>query len=217
MPFDTPPALPNRLEAARIECVRGARALFRNLHCAVEAGAALHVRGENGAGKTSLMKILCGLHPPEAGEVLWNGAPIARDRRGYHRALSYLGHKTALKSELTPAENLAVIGAISARAAAPQAAEDALRRLGLRECMHTRCALLSAGQLQRAALAALLLRPGGVWILDEPAAALDAGGIRELEAMLAEQTARGGMVIFSSHQKLAPRAPLQSLTLGDYR
>ena len=214
MPRETPPI---RLQAAGIECVRGARALFRNLDCAVESGGALHLRGENGAGKTSLMQILCGLHRPEAGEVRWNGMPITGGaaRADYCAQLAYLGHKPALKGELTPLENLATAAALSGARAGADAAKAALRRMGLRDATFgARCAALSAGQLQRVRLASLLLRRGGVWILDEPAAALDKRGARELETLLAEQIARGGMLVFSSHQQLNVHA--QTLDLGDY-
>ncbi|MGI9311406.1 MAG: cytochrome c biogenesis heme-transporting ATPase CcmA [bacterium] len=191
-----------RLEAIGLECVRGERMLFRNLNCRVEAGEMLRIDGDNGAGKTSLLKILCGLSRPESGEVRWGGAPIARDRFAYCRELTYLGHRAALKADLTAAENLDAAAALAARAPAIAAA-NALREMALDDCLRLPCRLLSAGQRQRVALAGLLMRPGGVWILDEPAAALDSSAIARLEQMLAAQTAVGGIVVFTSHQPLA--------------
>ena len=176
----------------------------------------LHIRGENGSGKTSLLRLLCGLSLPEAGEVRWNGAPIVRHRADYHRALVWLGHRTALKGELTPVENLEAAGALAGGALAATA-EEALRRLGLGDCLRLPCAALSAGQRRRAALAGALCRPGGVWLLDEPAAALDESAICLLEQMLEEQVAGGGMVVFTSHRELALKRPPQQLHLAAFQ
>ena len=161
----------------------------------------LQVRGHNGAGKTSLLRLLCGLSLPESGEIRWNGAPILPNRPDYYRALAYLAHHCALNGELTPPENLDVARALCGRAA-DLSVDDALHQLGLDDCAHLPCGVLSAGQLQRVALAGILLRRGGLWILDEPASALDQTALRWLEQMLGAQIASGGMVIFTSHQKL---------------
>ena len=170
----------------------------------------LQIHGENGCGKTSLLRLLCGLSLPEAGEVRWNGAPILKARPDYHRALSWLGHSTALKSELTPPENLALAGNTAL------SATDALQRMGLRDCLHSPCGALSAGQRQRAALAGIMRRPGGIWILDEPAAALDEAAIGLLEQMLEAQVAGGGIVVFTSHRELA-LSRSQQLHLEQFR
>ena len=191
------------LEAAGLECVRGRRALFHDLHFRLDAGAMLHVRGENGAGKTSLLRLLCGLSLPESGEVRWNGAPILQTRPDYYRDLAYLGHRTALNRELTPPENLNAARALGGRAATLSSL-DALHQLGLDDCLNLPCGILSAGQRRRVALAGILLRPGGIWILDEPATALDQTALGLLAQMLGEQIAAGGMVVFTSHRELVP-------------
>jgi len=191
------------LEASGLECVRGARRLFSDLGLRVARGELLHIRGANGSGKTSLLRILCGLSLPAAGEVLWDGAPVTVNRPDFHRALAYLGHRDALHRDLSALENLRAARALAGRAAVEFDAAEALRRLGLGACMHIPCRALSAGQLRRAAIAGLLLRPGGLWILDEPATALDDAGARQLEAMLAAQVARGGSVVFTSHRDLS--------------
>lgn len=208
------------LEVAGLECVRGHRALFRNLHFRLDAGAMLHVRGENGAGKTSLLRLLCGLSLPEAGEIFWNGAPILKHLPDYYRALAYLGHHTALKGELTTVENLDAARTLGARApdCSGLSGHAALHQLGLDDCLHLPCGILSAGQRQRVALAGLLLRPGGVWILDEPATALDETALGFLEQMLGKQAAAGGMVVFTSHRDFTPvGAPPQQVNLADFR
>ena len=176
----------------------------------------LQICGENGAGKTSLIRILCGLRLPEAGEVRWNGAPLRRCRPAYYREMAYLGHRPALKGELTPPENLDAAARSAGVAARP--VREALHRLALDDCLHLRCGMLSAGQRQRVALAGLLLRRGGIWILDEPAAALDQTAVQLLEQILEEHIEGGGMVVFTSHQALALRGPPpQQLRLDAFR
>ena len=187
-------------EATGLECVRGRR-LFHDLHFRLEAGSMLQVRGHNGAGKTSLLRLLCGLSLPESGEIRCNGAPILRNRADYYRTLAYLGHDTALNGELTPPENLNAVRALCARRA-DLSVDQALHQLELDDCAHLPCGVLSTGQRQRVALAGILLRPGGIWILDEPASALDQAALRCLQQMLGAQVANGGMVIFTSHREL---------------
>ena len=177
----------------------------------------LQILGENGAGKTSLLRILCGLSLPESGEVRWNGVPILNNRPDYYRALAYFGHRTALNGELTPVENLDAAFALSARAT-DLSGREALERLALGDCLDLPCAILSAGQRQRVALARVLRCPGGIWILDEPAAALDQAAIRLLEEILEQQVAAGGMVVFTSHRELALSGPPpQQLHLDRFR
>jgi len=202
------------LEAVDLECVRGARRLFLGLGCRLGRGDILHVRGANGAGKTSLLRILCGLSLPAAGEVLWGGAPLADCRAEFHRALVYLGHRDALPGDLSALQNLRAACALAGRAALVSECAEALARMGLGDCLRLPCRALSAGQRRRAAIAGLWLRRGGVWILDEPAAALDAAAVADLQAMLRAQTADGGSVIFTSHRELA--ADARQLDLADF-
>lgn len=201
------------LEAVGLECVRGERRLFSGLHCKVEGGNLLHIHGENGAGKTSLLRLLCGLSLPDAGEVLWGGAPVAGNRPDFHRVAAYLGHRTALNGDLSALENLRAAQALGGRAEGDCA--EALRRMGLGGCLRLPCRALSAGQRRRAAIAGLLLRPGGVWLLDEPATALDDSAVRQLEDIMQAQAAGGGMVVFTSHRDLAV-GPARRLNLADF-
>lgn len=203
------------LEAVGLECVRGERQLFTGLHCKVEGGDLLQIHGQNGAGKTSLLRLLCGLSLPEAGEVLWGGAPVAGNRPDFHRALAYLGHRTALNGDLSALENLRAARALSGRGAQISCAE-ALRRMGLGDCLRLPCRALSAGQRRRAAIAGLLLRPGGIWLLDEPATALDDCAVRQLEDILQAQAANGGIAVFTSHRDLAV-GRARRLNLADFQ
>lgn len=204
MPYEPMRLQASGLECVGLECVRGERTLFRNLHCTIEAGAMLQICAENGAGKTSLLRILCGLSVPECGEVLWHGMPIVKHRAEYYRTLAYCGHSTALNGELSALQNLDAARALWARPIA-MSSRTALQRLALYDGIEQPCRLLSAGQQQRVALARILLRRGGIWILDEPATALDESAIQLLEQMLVEQVAGGGMVIFTSHRHLRLR------------
>ena len=177
------------LAASGLACVRGRRGLFSGVEFALDGGAALRIRGANGAGKTSLLRLLCGLSLPESGAVFWRGAPISACRAAYHRALVYLGHSDALNGDLTAPENLKVARALRGVGADADTGE-ALRRLGLGDYLHLPCGALSAGQRRRVALAGVALRRGGIWILDEPATALDDAGVALLEAMLSRANRR---------------------------
>ena len=188
------------LEAADLECERGGWLLFRGLSFALAAGESLRVAGANGSGKTSLLRILCGLLLPSAGEVRWRGTAIRGLREEYSRELVYLGHAPAVKDDLSAAENLAISCALAGMPAEAQAIEEALARFGLAgKSQPSR--RLSQGQRRRAALARLALsasRP--LWLLDEPFSALDAAGVALLRGLIEAHLGRGGAVIFTTHQ-----------------
>src|SRR3970040_486622 len=96
------------LEISDVACVRGERTLFSGLHCSLDTGSLLRVAGPNGSGKTSLLRIVCGLAAPASGEVRWAGEAVRRMREEYSRRLIYLGHAHAVKDDLTARENLAL-------------------------------------------------------------------------------------------------------------
>ena len=187
------------LEALELHCERGSRTLFRNLSFRVRPGEVLCIAGANGSGKTSLLRILCGLLPPAAGHVRWKGEDIQRLREDYSRALVYLGHAAAVKDDLSAAENLALACAIAGDAIENAAARGALERFAVSHTAPVR--RLSQGQRRRSALARLALseaRP--LWLLDEPFTALDAQGIAVLKHLVEEHTGNGGAVVLSTHQ-----------------
>lgn len=190
------------LEARAIRCVRGERELFSGLNLQVSAGQCLHIRGENGAGKTSLLRLLTGLASPEAGEVLWCGKSIKSDAQDYHRKLLFSGHRDALKEDLTALENLHMYAAIDGVSLSDEDAFTFLRRFGLkgREDLPVHC--LSAGQKKRVLMARMLTRRAQVWILDEPFNALDAHAVHELQGLIGEHLEAGGLVVLTSHQPL---------------
>jgi len=187
-----------RLTAEGLSCVRDDRTLFRDLSFSVGPGEVLQVDGRNGSGKTSLLRILCGLTTPSGGEVLWGGQPLARVRTDYLLELAYLGHAAGVKLDLTPVENLRIARALK-RAREEIGIEEALERVGLLGFEDVPVRSLSAGQGRRVALARLVATRARVWILDEPFTAIDRRGVADVEALIAQHTESGGMAVLTSH------------------
>ena len=186
------------LEATELECERGGRTLFRRLSFALAPGELLRIGGANGSGKTSLLRILCGLLTPSGGQVRWKGARIAELREDYSRQLVYLGHAPAVKDELSPLENLD----IACRQVGVQARKEALvRALSAFAVPELPVRKLSQGQRRRAALARLLMSESvPLWLLDEPFAALDTAAASYTEELVARHLAAGGSVVYTTHQ-----------------
>jgi heme exporter protein A len=189
------------LEARELECVRDDRTLFSNLEFRIEPGQALLLEGRNGSGKTSLLRILCGIRMPDEGSVLWAGEDIFRLRNEYHEHVTYVGHKDGIKQDLTALENLTV-----ARAFGPAnpdlGLEAALDKVDLYGFEDVPTRNLSAGQQRRLALARLLVTRTTLWILDEPFTSLDRHGIGIVERLLHEHVAQGGMAAFTTHHRV---------------
>ena len=188
------------LDAVDLGCVRQQRALFRGLSFAVAAGERLRIAGANGSGKTSLLRILCGLLVPSAGEVRWRGTPILSLKEEFSREIVYLGHAPAVKDDLSPVENLAVACRMAGMSCEGKILCDALARLGVPADAPVR--KLSQGQRRRAALARLAVSGKiPLWLLDEPYAALDVEAAKTVDALIGEHAARGGAVVFTTHQE----------------
>lgn len=187
------------LEAAGLECVRQQRLLFAGLSFRLRGGELLRVAGANGSGKTSLLRILCGLLTPQAGEVRWRGLPIQALREEYARDVVYLGHAPAVKDDLTAEENLAIACRLAGLKVAGDSIREALARFGLAGAGLVK--RLSQGQRRRAALARLWLSASvPLWLLDEPFTALDTAGVAMLRGLLEAHIGRGGAVVYSTHQ-----------------
>ncbi len=188
------------LSAHQLTCVRGERPLFAGLDLAVGPGEWLHVRGENGSGKTSLLRLLAGLARPEAGQVRWCGQPIAQAAQDWRHNLMFLGHHAAVKEELTARENLELAAALDGSRLSALEAVAALRRFGLKGREELPVRFLSAGQKRRVLLARLVTRKAKLWVLDEPFTALDTKAVEMLAALIEEHLAAGGMAVITSHQ-----------------
>ena len=198
--------------AEGIACRRGDRDLFAGVNLRVGPGQWAHVRGANGAGKTSLLRILAGLSQPESGQVRWNNTPIARDRAAWNADLLYLGHHAAIKDELTPIENLRAANELEGHSLTDEDALRALRRFGLKGRENLPVRFLSAGQRRRVLLARTMTRPATAWILDEPLTALDASAIEDFSSLIVDHLSRGGLAVVTSHQPL-PLAGGEDLVL----
>ena len=205
----------NTLAVSNLKCVRGERLLFDGLGFRLDSGQLLHLRGANGAGKTSLLRLLCGLSRPEAGQILWNATPIDVQAEVFRQNLFYLGHHNALQEALTVDDNLAFYAALAG--AEPNAADtgSALERMGLRGCQRRLVRHLSQGQKRRVALSRLMLNRASLWVLDEPFVALDQNSITLLAGVIAVHLQVGGMAVLTSHQQVdIPGATVQALELS---
>lgn len=188
------------LEARNLECTRGDHVLFSNLSFSLEAGELVHLRGSNGSGKTSLLRILCGLFMPTEGEVTWEKQNINELREEYFKELSYFGHLNAIKDELSGIENLKIAGKLVGIEVSEDEIVDSLGKMGLqgREDLATK--FLSQGQKRRVALARLLFSQTKLWILDEPFTALDVAAVDLLQGLISKHIEKGGLVILTTHQ-----------------
>ncbi len=188
------------LNGNNLSCVRGDRTLFSGLDLSVGGGEWLHVRGANGSGKTSLLRLLAGLSSPASGEIRWNGNPITGNRHEYHQDLMYLGHQAGVKEDLTALENVELAGALDGCQPSEQVVLASLARFDLRGREDLPVRFFSAGQKRRVLLARLVSRRAKLWVLDEPFTALDAAAVDMLGNVVAEHVAEGGMAIVTSHQ-----------------
>lgn len=202
------------LVADCLECLRGDRRLFSQLGFSLAPGELLHVAGDNGSGKTSLLRILAGLLPAESGSVSWRGAVVGSAE--FRAALCYLGHQNAIKEDLTPLENLLSSVHVAAEAMREDAALAALAAAGLAGREDLPCRYLSQGQKRRVALARLVEEKRPLWILDEPFVALDAFAIDWLTGLIDAHLAAGGVAVLTTHQPVAVAAErTRRLHLGE--
>lgn len=204
-----------------IHCFRGERTVFAGLDFALVPGDALVLLGPNGSGKSSLLRLMAGLARPRGGVIQWDGAAIAEDPEAHFGRLHYVGHADPVKAVLTVAENLAFWASLRTRngggaAGAASAADAALDGLGIGHLAGVPGRFLSAGQKRRVNLARLLTAPAALWLLDEPATALDAAATASLDDAMARHRSEGGMVVLASHSEAALEGA-RELDLGDFQ
>lgn len=194
--------------------MRDDRTLFESLDFSLRGGELLLLEGRNGCGKTSLLRILCGIRLQDEGEILWCGDSSEKLGATFHEHIVYVGHHDGMKRELTPRENLRFARALGRPSRIDiDAALDRMNLYGFEDVI-TRS--LSAGQQRRLALSRLLVTDAELWILDEPFTSLDVRGIALFESIMAEHVANGGMIIMTSHHSLFGEYPnVQSINLSD--
>lgn len=186
------------LKVEDLQCIRDDRILFEHLTFMLQAGELLQIEGRNGSGKTSLLRILCGLTLPTEGTVYWNNQDIQTVKADYWNILAYIGHTPGITADLTPLENLTLARAL-AESVTAISLEEALAKVGLFGFEEVPTRTLSAGQQRRVALARLLINQAQLWILDEPFTALDKSAIQMVEHLLDEHAKQGGLAVITSH------------------
>jgi len=183
-----------------IACDRGERRIFSGLDFQIAPGQALVLRGPNGCGKTSLLRMAATLLKTAAGRLTWDGADIAEDPEEHRARLHYVAHQDAVKSALTVRENIATWSKI--RGSADARIDTAMAAFGIAHLADTPAQYLSAGQHRRAALARLIASPATLWLLDEPTVSLDADGTACLQQAIMDHRADKGMVMAATHIEL---------------
>jgi heme exporter protein A len=200
------------LSVKGLSCNRGERRLFSGVGFQLRAGTCLHLQGDNGVGKTSLLRQVSGLSPVSEGEISWCGQPIA-DNESFCADRVYVGHDLAMKEDLSAMENLQMDAAIGGQTVSPETVLGALKSLGLKGREHLPFRVLSQGQKRRAALAKLMTRRATLWILDEPVSALDVPAQAAVGQLLEAHLDEGGMALVTSHQPL----PIPHALIASYR
>ena len=190
------------LEVVNLGCIRGDRRLFKGLTFSAGRGELIELRGPNGSGKTSLLRILCGLSSPAAGEVRWNGKNIRSLGEEYFGVVAYVAHQNAVKDELSAIENLRISSGVAGNSLKKAQAQEVLERIGLSDRQHLPARVLSAGQRRRLALARLLTSKATLWILDEVLTSLDDAAVRLSLEFMSDHIKNGGMAVVATHQDL---------------
>ena len=190
------------LEIINLECVRGDRTLFKGLNFRVNPGEAIELRGANGSGKTSLLRILCGLALPAHGEVRWQGTNIRRQREEYSNSIAYLGHLNGVKDEFSTIENLLVAERLAGNGLTTEVGVQTLAQAGLKNQRNLAARFLSAGQRRRLGLARLLASRARLWILDEVLTSLDDAGAQLARELIEKHLKAGGLAVIATHHDL---------------
>jgi len=200
-----------KLSANDLTLIRGESCLFQGLEFALNPGELLILEGQNGSGKTSLMRAIAGMLSLETGEIFWNGEPVSRQRQEFHGSLVWLAHRTGLKGDLTLVENLRFEGCLRRQAKVDKAA--IYERLAISRLKRLPLRSLSAGQQRRVALARMLMADVPLWLMDEPFTNLDREGRQLVMDLTEEHLAKGGMCVMAAHQDVEINATIRKVRL----
>ena len=187
------------LTVKNLSCWRNEQALFSGLSLSLSPKNIIFLQGENGSGKTSLLRILCGFRLPDEGEIRWGDKSISSIPE-YFENISYVGHKNGIKDELTVEENLNLMRSMAT--ASNVKTEDVLKKIGLFQRSDVLARQLSAGQKRKLALARLMMTENSFWVLDEPFTSLDTATVKFFEQLIKQHITRGGMLILTSHHEI---------------
>jgi len=207
------------LTAMDLACQKAQRTLFEGVSFSVPAGSWLHIEGGNGCGKTSLLRILCGLSPAARGQVIWPawGHPkssASANPRPDRSVLHYIGHALGLKPDLSACDNLCFDAQVGGLHLSRAQALQALAAQGLQSRAHLPVRVLSQGQRQGVALARLRTSAAPLWVLDEPLVGLDAQATATARQLLQSHVDAGGAVVMTSHHDVQLQGPGARLQLG---
>lgn len=201
------------LDVDQVHVWRGNRHVLKGVSLTLRPRELMHVSGANGTGKTTLLRVICGLLRPEQGRVSWFGRPISSVRDEYQASLAYASHEPALKGDLTALENLHFAVGLKRRVTADEL-RASLERTGVAGCAELPARVLSAGQRRRVAMARVLAMSATLWLLDEPFTNLDAAGSELMCSLLQSHVARGGAALVVAHQNLEIDVDMRRLDLG---
>lgn len=207
----SPPVL---LTTRNLSCGYSDIALFQALDLGLHAGELVRITGANGTGKSTLLKAIAGLHRPLSGAIDQPDHDADADPAERQRDLCFVGHDNALNRVLTPVENLAFLMQLAGWPASGKTIRDTLAALGLKRVSRRPCRRLSAGQKRRTSLARLWLTQARLWLLDEPASALDTGARQQLAAHMQAHASRGGLVVFTTHENIPLSQPPREIQLS---
>lgn len=202
------------LSFADVACIRGSRLLFQNFSATVAPGNVLRLAGANGAGKTSLLRIVSAALPLAAGRILWDGIDISENERHQERFAFLPADDRDLKLLETARENLLFWAAFWRLE--KTAVNIALETMGMTVLADTPVRVLSAGQKRRLSLARVIMKGAPLWLLDEPFNALDDAAVGLLSQALAAHLAAGGMVVMATHHHPDIK-DMQTAHLAPYR
>jgi heme exporter protein A len=201
------------LTVERVHVWRGERHVLKGVSMRLQSGELLHISGPNGTGKTTLLRVVCGLLRPEQGTVSWLGRSIVSVREQYQAALAYASHEPALKGDLTALENLRFAVGLKRRVTAAEL-HSSLERTGVAGCADLPARVLSAGQRRRVAMARVLAMSASLWLLDEPFTNLDAAGTDLMSRLLRSHVEGGGSALVVAHHDLEVGCTIRRLELN---